>query len=91
VRLIDATVDDLLEALRPLVRQEVEAVLQARLGEDKKYLSVDDASKLLSIGPNVVYDAIRRGELQPKRFGRQIRFKPEELEAWGTKNRNGSG
>ena len=82
MRLVDATVDELCEALRTLVRQELEAVLMQRLGEPKRFLTVGEAAQLLRVGPHVLYDAIRRGELHPLKVGRQIRFRPQELEQW---------
>jgi integrase len=37
MRLVDATIDDLLQALRPMVRQEIAEVLQERMGDPRVF------------------------------------------------------
>jgi excisionase family DNA binding protein len=70
------------EQLATMVRDEVQAALRQLTPDPKPYLTVNEAAKLFQVGPNVFYDAIRRGELQPLRVGRRIRFTQQEIEAW---------
>lgn len=49
---------------------------------DNDVLDVREASKLLRIGRNAIYDACARGQMPHKRIGNRIRFSKAALLRW---------
>lgn len=49
---------------------------------DPDVLTVAEAAKLLRIGRNTLYDAIGRGEVPHRRFGKTIRLSRSALMVW---------
>ena len=82
MRLVDASLDDLTEALRPLVRQELEAVLRERMGEPAKYVTMGQAADMFAVPRHVIRDAVLRGGLTGLKIGRQYRFRVSDLVQW---------
>jgi excisionase family DNA binding protein len=84
MRLVDATIADLVDALRPMVRHEIDAALMQRMGEPQRYLTMQGAAELFRVPRHVIRDAVRRGEVKGFKVGRQYRFRLSDLEAWAT-------
>jgi excisionase family DNA binding protein len=49
-----------------------------------RLLTVDDVAEILRVSPDSVYDYARDGRLASIRFGRSVRFRPEDVEAFIT-------
>jgi excisionase family DNA binding protein len=47
-----------------------------------KFLTEKDAAKLLAICERTLYEARKRGDLPFYKFGRAVRYSPEDLKAW---------
>ncbi len=62
----------------PLVHCPQAEEVQARLA----LLTVAEASRVLKVHPNTVYELVRRRELPHVRVGRQIRFPLAAIEGW---------
>ncbi len=52
-------------------------------------VTVPQAAELLSIGRTAVYELVWRGELNPVRIGRSVRFAVDDLEAFVRDKRDG--
>ena len=50
------------------------------MAEDKRVVSVIEASKILGIGKNLCYEAIRRGEIPALRIGKRLLVPKAALE-----------
>jgi excisionase family DNA binding protein len=52
-------------------------------------LTVNDLARLLGISRDSVYRMIRSGELVPYRVGERFRFRPEDVETYLERQREG--
>ena len=61
------------DALRALVREEVEAALASeRRSRDRRWIEATEAAELLGISRHGVYQRVRRGQLDAVRDGRRL-------------------
>ena len=56
----------------------------------KGFISIDDLSEYLGVKKTTLYSFVESGDLPHYRFGRLIRFKTEEVDAWTEAHREGS-
>ena len=88
MRLIDCKMDELIAALRPVIRTEVLAVLSERREPTapKNYLTMREAADHFKVGYTVIRDARLRGEITGLKVGKGWRFRREDLERWAETN-----
>lgn len=75
----DALTSALAEALRPVVREELERVLAGRT--EKTWLTRADVAELLGISTRTVANYVRRG-MPSHSNGGVVRFKKDEVSAF---------
>lgn len=54
---------------------------------ETEFLSVEELSKFLGLKAKTIYSICRRGELPCYKFGRLLKFKRSDIEAWVEGNR----
>jgi hypothetical protein len=80
-----ATIDA--DAVRELLRAEVERALQERVAEPEPWLDVRQAARYLGYGDDLergrrrIYSLVETGRLQVKRDGTRLLFRREWLDA----------
>jgi excisionase family DNA binding protein len=74
VRLTAVFAPDVLEAIEQLVEERVRVGLDARApaGQDRRWLTVEQAAERLSCSPDAVRMRVRRGRLEHRRQGRRL-------------------
>ncbi len=80
----------MLDAFRRVIREEIVAAGNGNGHghQSPALLSAETAAKLFEVPKTWISEAARRGELQSVRVGHYVRFRPEDLEAFISANRN---
>jgi hypothetical protein len=83
MRLDNTDLEAIVDAIRPVVRQEVDAAIQAQIGDikPKPWFTRRELAEHLHVGEYVIRDADQRGELPSIRVGRQSRYNVGDCEA----------
>jgi hypothetical protein len=83
MRLIDLTLDELNEALRPIIRAEVQAAIAAELAEriPCDWVSRQELARMFDVGEFSIRDAHLRGEISGLKVGKQYRYCVKEVVA----------
>src|SRR5690606_684173 len=83
MRLIDITLEDLAEAVREIVREEVSAALEREASTPGRVLSTREAAEIAGRSPETIREWIRLGRLRtlPRRGRQHARIRPEDLQA----------
>lgn len=77
LRLVDATLADVVAVVRDVVRGELE-----NLEAPPVYLTLKETAKLLNVCAKTVQKFAREDGLPMHRAGRQARFRRDEVERW---------
>jgi len=56
-------------------------------GHSGDMLTSEEVAKILKVKTHFVAERARRGEIKSKKFGRYVRFHPEDVEAYKKSNR----
>jgi excisionase family DNA binding protein len=70
----------LLEAIRAIVREEVNAALGST--PDDKYLTVDQAATYTNYSKESLYTYVSRGVIEAVNKGNKLLFRKTDLDAW---------
>lgn len=83
MRVIDITLEDLCEAVREVVREEVAAALEREASGPARYLSTAEAAQIAGRSTETIREWIRAGKLRtlPRRGRQHARIHPDDLEA----------
>jgi excisionase family DNA binding protein len=74
--------DLLLDQIRDVVREEIEAISKGNGQNSPALLSAEAAAKLWDVPKTWISEAARRGEIPTVRLGHYVRFKIEDLQVF---------
>jgi excisionase family DNA binding protein len=70
------------ELLEQIAERAAELVLERQAATASPWLSTKDAAAYIGAPPGRVHDLVQLGKLEPRRDGRRLLFRREELDAY---------
>ena len=70
------------ELVKERIREEKKEVPRLEVDPNKKAYSVQETAILLDVDSREIYEMIRRGEIEAKKYGHVIRIRRDEIEWW---------